>query len=66
MGKVWIAAADERTREEHMHVDSSSHTEPVDLKEEFVVGGDSMLQPGMGSDPAMNINCRCVVAYRPK
>jgi hypothetical protein len=31
------------------------------LSEQFQVGGDSMDGPGQGSDPAENINCRCVV-----
>jgi uncharacterized protein with gpF-like domain len=63
MKKVWIAAEDERTREDHTAADSRYHDNPVDLRDEFMVGGDSMLQPGMGSDPAQNINCRCVVGY---
>ncbi len=61
--KVWIAAADERTRTEHMEADSDSHANPLARDEMFVVGGDSMDAPGLGSDPAQNVNCRCQVAY---
>ena len=66
MRKVWISAADERTRETHTQTDSRSHSKPVDLDDEFVVGGDSMTAPGLGSDPAENVNCRCVVGFRTK
>lgn len=61
--KVWISAEDERTRESHSDVDSSSHENPIGRDEAFVVGADSMLMPGQGSDPAENINCRCVVGF---
>jgi hypothetical protein len=63
MKKVWISAEDERTRETHLEADSTYHADPIALKESFIVGGDSMIQPGMGSDPAESVNCRCVVGY---
>ena len=62
--KVWISAEDERTRESHSMVDSESHSNPIAMDEMFVVGMDSMEAPGQGSDPAENINCRCVLGYR--
>jgi HK97 family phage portal protein len=62
--KVWIAAEDERTRETHIATDNESHSNPLFMDDEFQVGGDSMIAPGGGSDPAENINCRCVMGYR--
>ena len=61
--KVWISAEDERTRETHSAADAQSHDNPLTMDEEFQVGGDSMTMPGLGSDPAENINCRCVVGW---
>jgi hypothetical protein len=72
--KVWIATKDKRTRRhpkdqyDHMHMDGKT----VDLYEKFVLrskGGtaDKLLTPcdpkGQAGDV---INCRCVVAHRPK
>ena len=64
--KVWISASDERTRETHSDADARYHADPIALKDSFTVGGDSMEQPGGGSDPAENINCRCVSSYVPE
>jgi uncharacterized protein with gpF-like domain len=62
--KVWVAAEDERTRETHNIADNRYHDNPVNIDDNFVVGGDSMTAPGLGSDPAENINCRCVVTFK--
>jgi SPP1 gp7 family putative phage head morphogenesis protein len=56
-GKRWWTAEDERTRETHL----DAHGQTVQLSEMFQVGLDAMDGPGQGSDPAENINCRCVV-----
>lgn len=61
--KVWIAAADERTRDSHLDADSDSHTEPIAKDASFQVGLDSMQAPGLGSVAEENINCRCVVSW---
>ena len=58
-GKRWWASLDERTRDTH-GVDGA-HGQVRKLSELFQVGSDSMDGPGQGSDPAENINCRCVV-----
>jgi SPP1 gp7 family putative phage head morphogenesis protein len=65
--KRWIAAHDDRTRENHAHMDGIE----VDIDENFNVNGDYMSAPGLGSDPAENINCRCtfievVKGFEPK
>jgi SPP1 gp7 family putative phage head morphogenesis protein len=58
--KEWVAAADERTREDHQEVDGTR----IGMKEAFTVGDSEMMFPG---DPAGSaeqvINCRCSVAY---
>jgi len=56
-GKRWYTALDERVRDSHMEI----HGQIRALSEQFQVGGDSMDGPGQGSDPAENINCRCVL-----
>jgi SPP1 gp7 family putative phage head morphogenesis protein len=55
--KRWYTALDERVRDTHM----DAHGQIRKLSEAFSVGGDRMESPGQGSDPAENINCRCVV-----
>lgn len=62
--KVWVSAEDERTRETHISADSRYHDNPIGMDETFTVGGDSMTAPGLGSDAAENINCRCIVTYK--
>ena len=60
--RVWISAADERTRENHTDADSASHSKPVKMDAEFPVV--HLQYPGDPSgDPAETINCRCVVGY---
>ena len=60
MRKQWIAAAGERTREDHAAADGQTRK----LDEPFLVGGEELDVPG---DPAGSaeqvINCRCAVGY---
>lgn len=52
-GKVWIATADERTRESHLALDG----EEVDINEPFSNG---LMEPAdPAGDPAEVYNCRC-------
>lgn len=51
--KVWIATADDRTREEHLEMDG----EEVDIDEEFSNGCQYPADPA--GDPATVWNCRC-------
>lgn len=53
--KTWLATMG--ARQDHLDLDDK--TIPID--EDFNVGSDSMPAPGMGSDPAENINCRCTI-----
>jgi hypothetical protein len=56
--KEWIAAEDERTREDHADADGSV----VAQGEAFQVGSDMLLYPGDVTGSAEQIiNCRCVV-----
>ena len=55
--KRWYTALDDRVRDNHMDV----HGQIIALNEMFRVGSDMMEGPGQGSDPAENINCRCVI-----
>ena len=55
--KIWLTTQDEGTRVEHSFADGQR----VPVKEAFNVGGESLDAPGLGSDPANNINCRCTI-----
>jgi len=58
--KVWMANADDRTRETHL--DASNECVPVD--DAFDVGGVPMQMPGDPSaPPEETINCRCTVLF---
>jgi SPP1 gp7 family putative phage head morphogenesis protein len=58
--KEWLAAEDDRTREDHAEADGQI----VGLDEAFTVGGVQMMEPGDPSaPPEQTINCRCGVAF---
>jgi uncharacterized protein with gpF-like domain len=60
--KVWIAAEDERTREEHAAMNGTA----VDMGAAFDFGAYSLMYPGDPSGPAEAvINCRCTLGYEP-
>jgi uncharacterized protein with gpF-like domain len=56
--KVWVSAADDRTRDEHAAADGQR----VLLDEQFDVGGEALDRPGDGSEENA-INCRCVMVF---
>jgi uncharacterized protein with gpF-like domain len=61
--KVWLAAEDERTREEHAGMDGQS----VGMDELFDFGLYSLAYPGDPSGPPEAvINCRCTLGYEPQ
>ena len=55
--KIWLTTQDSGTRDEH----STADGQRVPVKEAFNVGGESLDAPGLGSDPANNVNCRCTI-----
>lgn len=55
--KMWLATLDERVRAAH----AQAHRQRVPLGGKFFVGGEMMDGPGLGGDPANNVNCRCTV-----
>lgn len=58
--KEWIAAEDERTREDHAEMDGTI----VDMGQTFDFPGYSLMYPGDPSGPPEGIiNCRCVAGY---
>jgi hypothetical protein len=58
--KEWMAAEDDRTREDHADADGQI----VGLNESFTVGGVEMMEPGDPSaPPEQTINCRCAMAF---
>lgn len=57
---VWLTQRDGDVRDEHEEADGQKPIGGL-----FNVGGDSMAHPCGGSDPAMNVNCRCVLRARP-
>lgn len=58
--KVWVSSRDQRVRDTHESVDGTM----VGIDEEFHVGGDSMMAPGLGAKASENVNCRCALSYR--
>jgi len=58
--REWIAAIDERTRDDHVEANGQI----VGLNEPFIVGDDELMYPG---DPSGNaeqvVNCRCAVVF---
>ena len=63
LDKVWIAARDGRTRDDHR----AANGQRVKYEEDFVVGGIAMSHPGDPKGGAANVcNCRCTVAFLPR
>ena len=58
--KVWNTTEDERTRISHRIADGQK----VDMNENFLVNGESLMYPGDSNGSASNvINCRCFLTY---
>lgn len=58
--KRWVAAADDRTRQDHADADGQT----VGMDEPFIVGGFECQYPGDPSLPVEHVvNCRCVEAH---
>ncbi len=59
--KVWISAADERVRPDHV----AANGQTVGYDEPFMVGGEQLWFPGdrENGSPGNTIQCRCVVNY---
>ena len=59
--KVWISAADERVRPDHV----AANGQTVGYDEPFIVGGEQLWFPGdrENGSPGNTIACRCVVNY---
>ena len=63
MDKVWITAIDGRERPAH----NAANRQRVQFTKPFIVGGESLMQPGDSNGSAGNvINCRCSVAPLPR
>ena len=63
MEKVWIAAVDSRTRQEHLDANGKA----VPLNEPFIVGGEKLMFPGdklNGASAGNLVACRCTVGNR--
>jgi len=58
--KRWVDSRDGSVRPEHQAESSRGW---IDYNELYSPGGDDMLNPCGGSDPAQNINCRCSEVY---
>lgn len=57
--KEWVATQDDRTRDEHAYLGEQP---PIDIDDDFEVGGDKAQHPGEFSEPGLSINCRCTIA----
>lgn len=63
LDKIWIAARDGRTRDDHR----AANGQRVKYEDNFSVGGVAMSQPGDPRGGAANVcNCRCTVAFLPR
>jgi len=60
--KHWLSARDSYVRETHRQAEKR-YAAGIEVDKMFIVGRDSMLAPGLGSDPRENINCRCALYY---
>ena len=59
--RIWVSAGDARVRPDH----AAAHGQRRGPNEPFLVGGTSMIRPGVG--PASQVvHCRCVVRYEPQ
>ncbi len=56
-GKRWLAALDNRTRDDH----AAAHGQTVGLNEDFEVGGSLGPAPGQMGSAEQDINCRCTI-----
>ena len=61
--KTWIAALDQRTRDTHIDAHETYQANPIDLNDDFLVGGGAGLAPGQIGLPEEDINCRCTVGW---
>ena len=57
--KVWRHNPVGVPREDHLRMDGKAAVDGL-----FSVGGDVMAAPGLGSDPAQNINCHCSAQFQ--
>ena len=58
--KVWIDTSDGRTRDSHRDVADQTRENPVNIRDNFTVGGYGAKYPGDSSLPAHErVNCRC-------
>ena len=58
--KRWLATGDRRTRDSHLSAHAATLTNPIPVKDAFIVGGASLRFPGDPAGPAKEtINCRC-------
>jgi HK97 family phage portal protein len=60
--KGWLCAFVELSREAHMQADADYSDNPIELDEDFIVGGEGLMHPGdpKGS-PANVIQCLCTL-----
>lgn len=56
--KQWLATPDDRTRDLHAEL---GDRDPIDIDDDFEVGGYSAQSPGDSGEPEFDINCRCTV-----
>lgn len=57
VGKEWLAAIDDRTRESHV----AAHGQRVGLNDSFTVGAATGTGPGNMGSARENVNCRCTI-----
>ncbi|MBU1067726.1 phage portal protein [Patescibacteria group bacterium] len=62
MGKGWLAAFDERTRDTHIQASAIYNDQnPLPLDVDFIVGSGTGPAPGQINEAGESVNCRCTV-----
>lgn len=63
--KYWMARLDGRERQTHGDAYLNYRNNPINVQEDFIVGGEFMQRPGDPNGGAAEvINCRCVLGYK--
>lgn len=61
--KTWIAALDQRTRDSHIEAHDQYQANPIDIEDDFMVGGGAGPAPGQIGLAEEDINCRCAIGW---
>jgi hypothetical protein len=62
--KIWISSHKPNAREDHLEVEAESMEKPLEIDEDFNVGGEQALMPHDSRlSAAQSCNCGCTIVY---